>query len=733
MKRPNVLLYSIYLLLSLGLISCGDKTEGLSPEPDNPEQPDKPIDAEFAETCKKMRNQITATNSYVSDMEATNADAEKYMSIMKEDGYFSDIDYKDKTDVNWQPMKHLERMEKMVISYIRKNSRLFQNEDLYNKIVKGFDYWNRVRPSSKNWWHDQIGEPKLLGALLVMMRSGKEQIPDNIEKSLLGYMEKTAGDPRDKTGANKTDIALHWLYRGSLQENKTTLEVATSEAFYPLVYTTEEGIQYDNSYFQHGKQLYIGGYAPVLLNGVSEVALYTAGTEYFMSEEQRDIMYKFVSETLLRSIRNNKIFYNVIGRSVSRENGLNANMSTLVTRMKQTDETHSADYGKLLDLIKTGDYSAVPETHTHYYIGDYSLYQSSTYSAGLRAYSARTSKCEKGNGENLKGYFMTEGSIALSVFGDEYEYVFPVWDWCKIPGITAPLMDKVPDGGNGWEQIGTSDFVGGVSDGKAGAFVYKMGLADTGVEVYANKAWFFWGKEIYCLGNGVNSSMSENIATTVNQCNLNGDAVYSQNNVENTLSLGGSVANQNVDWAWHRNIGYVFPNKNNSICMSAEERSGSWKDINSSQSDKKVSHNIYALWINHGVKPENGQYEYIIVPGVDKNSMNTYKYDKFDVLSNTEIVQSVYNSETKTLQAIFYKGGTVKHDNLEISVSDRCALMVKSNGNIFNIYVSTPSQDISELTITLKSEGKTVSHKEIFNDGYHKGKTHVFDMSLSGN
>ena len=47
-----------------------------------------------------------------------------------------------------------------------------------------------------------------------------------------------------------------------------------------------------------------------------------------MSAEQLNIMYKFVSETLLKSIRNNKIFYNVIGRSVSRANGLNANMST---------------------------------------------------------------------------------------------------------------------------------------------------------------------------------------------------------------------------------------------------------------------------------------------------------------------------------------------------------------------------------------------------------------------
>ena len=50
------------------------------------------------------------------------------MNMMKDDGYFSDINYKDKTNVNWQPQMHLERLKPMVISYIRKDSKL------YNKI-----------------------------------------------------------------------------------------------------------------------------------------------------------------------------------------------------------------------------------------------------------------------------------------------------------------------------------------------------------------------------------------------------------------------------------------------------------------------------------------------------------------------------------------------------------------------------------------------------------------------
>lgn len=717
--------------MSVCQISCQEKAEDW-PDKEKTDQKDQTTESELTKTCRKMREQITATNSAVSSISATNSNAEKYMNMMKDDGYFSDINYKDKTYVNWQPQKHLERLKPMVISYIRKDSKLYKNNDLYNKIVKGLDYWNRVQPSSNNWWHDQIGEPKLLCALLIMMRSGDKSIPKTIEQNLLSYIEKTGGDPRKQTGANKTDIALHWLYRGCLNENESTIKTATSEAFYPLKYTTQEGIQYDNTYFQHGSQLYIGGYAPVLLNGVSEVALYTAGTEYFMSAEQLNIMYKFVSETLLKSIRNNKIFYNVIGRSVSRANGLNANMSTLVTRMKQTDSSNSAGYAKLLNLIKSGDYSSISETYTNFYIGDYGLYQSSAYSAGVRAYSSRTSKCEKGNGENLKGYFLTEGSMALQISGNEYENTFPIWDWCKIPGITAPLMNNIPSGGSNWEQLGTSDFVGGVSNGKIGSFVYKMNLTENNVDVSANKSWFFWGNEIYCLGNGITSSMSESIATTVNQCNLKEEVVYSKDYSINNLNLDNKVTDTPIDWVWHDNIGYIFPNKEQKVCISAEQRTGSWNDINNSQSTDKVSGNIYALWINHGVTPKNDTYEYILIPGVDKNVMNTYKNNKFEVLSNTEMIQAVYNKQSKVAQAIFYQGGTLKFAETQITVTERCALIVQDKGdNTFVIYVSTPSKNISQLKITLKRGGKSTTHTEMFNDGYHKGKTHTFNLDLN--
>ena len=77
-------------------------------------------------------------------------------------------------------------------------------------------------------------------------------------------MEKEGGRPDQEgsqgTAANKISIALHWVYRGCLTQDEQTLSFGIGQAYQPVQLTGGQGIQYDHSYQQHGKQLYIGGY-----------------------------------------------------------------------------------------------------------------------------------------------------------------------------------------------------------------------------------------------------------------------------------------------------------------------------------------------------------------------------------------------------------------------------------------------------------------------------------------
>lgn len=95
MKYSKTLLL-LTTFMSVCQISCQGKAEDW-PDKEKTDQTDQTTESELTKTCRKMREQITATNSAVSSISATNSNAEKYMNMMKDDGYFSDINYKDKT------------------------------------------------------------------------------------------------------------------------------------------------------------------------------------------------------------------------------------------------------------------------------------------------------------------------------------------------------------------------------------------------------------------------------------------------------------------------------------------------------------------------------------------------------------------------------------------------------------------------------------------------------------
>lgn len=51
-------------------------------------------------------------------------------------------------------------------------------------------------------------------------------------------------------------------------------------------------------------------------------------------------------------------------------------------------------------------------------------------------------------------------------------------------------------------------------------------------------------------------------------------------------------------------------------------QAGSWKDINATGESGLIDKNVFSVWINHGLNPENASYQYIVVP--DK-SINAFR------------------------------------------------------------------------------------------------------------
>lgn len=689
----------------------------------------------FTQAPDQRNNDYEMFMEKIRNTTIKNPSIDKNLALFQENGSFSDIDYDDTQMTNWTPIKHIERLSDFVYAYTNEKNKYYQNEDLYQKIVKGLEYWYDVDSESDNWWHNQISEPQKLGVLLIQMRIGKQQIPQELETKILKRIQETGGDPAKWTGANRTDIALHWIYRSCLTQNEADLKTAIDNVFNPVVYTTEEGFQHDNSYFQHGEQLYIGGYGDEILKGVTQVASYALGTQYQLDKEKVELLSKFMRETYYRTVRGQNMSFDVVGRSVSRPGLLNKRTTaTYAKRMIDIDPTHADEYKAIIARLnrkQPADYQ-VTTSHTHYFRGDYSLHVRPQYNFDVRLASTRTKKCEYGNKENLKTYFMSDGCTNITQTGDEYFNIFPVWNWCHIPGTTAPQLEKVPMDPKAWGVLGTSTYAGGVSDSIYGATAYAYMDTNPEVNTGAKKSWYFFDNEVVCLGAGIQSTSTYPVHTTVNQCFLKSGILVDKGDKEETLA-NGSHTLQAPQWVLHDKIGYFFPQKEE-VFLTAQTQSGRWYDINTSKSKKEEKMDVFTLGINHGVGPKDGSYAYIVVPGkTSAQEMKDYqKKNAIEILSNNPKIQAVRNTKLNVWMVTFFEAGTFTHKELNVSVDKPCILMIKDiTSKSANLHIADPGQTQSPIQIELKiGKKKQTLTADFTQTGIYAGATKQYTVKL---
>jgi chondroitin AC lyase len=314
----------------------------------------------------------------------------------------------------------------------------------------------------------------------------------------------------------------------------------------------------------------------------------------------------------------------------------------------------------------------------------------------VRAVSKRTVRTEAGNRENLLGKFLADGSTNIQRTGDEYFNIMPIWEWDKIPGVTARDYAEDKQTTIEWGEVGVGSFIGGVSDGTYGASVYSLDYN----EVTAKKAWFFFDDKVVCLGAGISSYAKETITTTINQAWLKGPVKAF---ADDKFTEVKTLKTKNVDWIWHDSIGYYFPNKGE-IHLTTEKQKGSWSKINANRSDKLIKGNVFKMWFNHGEDPENQTYAYIVKPGVSENKMLTNKPSSIKILSNTPQLQAVENTDLQMVQVVFYEAGSLKGQDFSIKTDEPCVLFIKDIASKNPVlYVTDPTQKLTDLHITFST------------------------------
>jgi chondroitin AC lyase len=318
------------------------------------------------------------------------------------------------------------------------------------------------------------------------------------------------------------------------------------------------------------------------------------------------------------------------------------------------------------------------------------------------------------NEEGLLHHHFADGSNFVSMSGNEYDGIFPVWDWQKIPGATIVQKPALPH----WKEIakkGLSDFVGGVTNGRIGAAAEDFKSPHDPLS--ARKAWFFFEDEYVCLGAGIRSDAAYPVSTTIDQRNLVGDVQIITGKANLKLEKGVSSM-MRVTGITHNGIAYVFPVMTG-VQVSAAMAKGNWRRINHQDwaTEETVEKEVFTLRIDHGIKPASAVYAYMVVPGAKAGVAQSFSGRRLRILSNTPSLQAVRHDGKGIVQAVFYSPGTVTiAQGMTLTVSGPCMLMVEMEGvNLRRMTVSDPSRKQRSLTVEVTAQDtvpRTVSLPE---------------------
>ena len=456
-----------------------------------------------------------------------------YLSLMSADGSWTDINYADTKRSGWEPKLHAERILELSKLYYSKTTEHYHSEKVKEAIHLALKYWFDTKPRCLNWWYNQIGIPKTLGAAFILL---EEQLTEQEHRAAVAVMENAKFG---MTGQNKVWLAGNVLIRALLQNDADLVKAARDAIASEIVLGRKEGIKDDWSFHQHGPQQQFGNYGLSFVTGMSFFFQLFKDTDYEFTGQQREILVSLIDKGYRWVIWNRYMDVSSLGRQFF----------------------HNAQIHKAYSLAFAAEdmglagFPAHGNTligHKHFDDSDYTVHRSKDWMSSVKMASRRVIGTELVNEDNLKGYYLGDGATYYYVRGDEYLEVFPFWDWRKIPGVTsyediAPMPNvNVTRSGN------NSDLVGGLSNGKIG--MTAMELNRDGLE--AHKVWLFADKFVFCLGADIHSDTTLCVTTSIDQRSKSGE-LYVWNKKKWSVITGAEAFRQKDLRFFHDAVGYI--------------------------------------------------------------------------------------------------------------------------------------------------------------------------------
>lgn len=613
---------------------------------------------------------------------------DSYLTTMRADGSWGELNYKDSSRSGWQPSFHSERLMVMAKAYRDPSGRYFGNEALGKAIHRGMDFWFAGNFVCRNWWYNKIGVPKMLGTVFLLMEA---EMSEEEKAKAIKYME---GVRFGMTGQNSVWLAENVLVRALLQQNEDLFVEARDIILKELkINNTGEGIRPDWSFHQHGAQLQFGNYGLAFANTMSYWARMFQNTRFALSEEQISVLRNYLLEGMQWIVWKRNMDIGSCGRQLFKgsQEGKALSYGKAVRNMQEADPKYAEIYSTLYktNILANGQSNQL-EGNRYFHFSDFGVHRSKNWYATLKMSSFRVIGSEIVNAENLSGYYLGDGAMFVYNEGDEFRDIFPVWDWTKLPGVTCYDEPGVFAKSKAYTQ-NQMNFVGGVSDGRTGISAMMLNKND----LTGRKSYFYTGEAIVCVGSGIRGDKPYQVTTSVAQCLKDG----------NVFSYQGQGAKTKA--FYHDGIAYVFP-ETADVKIKDGKQSGNWGKVAHFYDAAVVEKDIFGLWLEHGKAPRNGEYCYGVIPGLEEKGWEK-KAARFPavVLKQDENIHAIANENS--WQIVFFAPGAVTlSENIKLSADMGCLVMMKPEKKGYRLCVSEPTWKQENMTLRLsgKWEGK---------------------------
>jgi chondroitin AC lyase len=627
------------------------------------------------------------------------------INTLRDDGTWPGINYEDVSRTGFQHSRHSGNMVSLARAYKTRDSKHHKSKKVRSTIELALKNWVDNDYFCDNWWYNQIGTPDNLVSLMLIV--GDELPKDLVDKAqpIIGRAHLTASGARPSGDRIKIAgiLAKNLLFIGDTKQFDEVMKVIEGE----IKFTTgSRGLQHDYSFHHREDRVnntlsYGLGYA----DAFAEWANYVGGTSYAFTREKIAQLTDYYLDGICKQLIYGKI--NDPGtknRDISRPGSIRAYGTTTPERLMRVSDYRKSELDEIIKIRK-GEAPVSLSFGKFFWQTEHYSHQRPDYFTSVRLYSVRNRNMEEPyNSEGLKNHHRADGTNYLSLNGDEYNNMAPVYDWQKIPGTTVVQKPELP-AENQIQKDGLTDFVGAVTDGLYGAVAFDFKSPHDPLS--AKKSWFFFDEEYVCLGADINTRASLPVATTLNQCLLDGEVTAMASGRKLVLSEGEHKL-ENISWIYHDGVGYLFPAPVNANLLNMPQ-TGNWYDINQ-QSDisrDDVTLPVFKLWLDHGTRPAKASYEYIVVPAVTAAQLEAGKTNRnIKILSNTADLQAVCNTALNICQAVFYRAGELDvTNNLKVVMDSPGVVMIKSDdAGVKEISVSDPSRKLGRMHLSVSGE-----------------------------